>query len=457
MVTEQQSDEDLIRRAAAGEGAALRQLYDRYFPYLYDYAIRIARDRDAAALVVQAGFLGAFQALGHPDAIPSFRLLVFAAARHDLAARIRRKRGGVTEGEESFAFVDQARVSADATGELAELGRLAWQAARELRIDDYELLDLSVRRGLSLEEIAAVLRGRPQTIQTRLQQVQTAFEAAFSSHVLFVYGRHACLDLDFMMAEGHWSAALRKRIVQHMSTCQTCQATRRRFISAAEALSALALVPTPTNWQQIMLNRLLDAVAPGGAAAAAVAEAPAVIPTTAPAPAQAEQPSPATRSGQLPPARTPAQPGRAPAPAPVPVAPAPRPAAAPPYSYDPLAGGPGGAGSFDRLFGDGPPRGALLAVLGGGVLIVAIILGSLCAAGTFSGGGGSQATATPTVTATTTATRTTTPSPTPSPTATAKPQPTSTLVPTETPAPVPTNTPVPSSPTPVPATQTPGT
>jgi RNA polymerase sigma factor (sigma-70 family) len=455
MVTEQQSDEDLIRRAAAGEGVALRQLYDRYFPHLYDYAIRIARDRDAAALVVQAGFLGAFQALGHPDAIPSFRLLVFAAARHDLAARIRRKRGGVTEGEESFAFVDQARVSADATGELPELGRLASHAVRELRIDDYELLDLSVRRGLSLEEIASVLRGRPQTIQARLQQVQTAFEAAFSSHVLFVYGRHACLDLDFMMAEGQWSAALRKRIVQHMSTCQTCQATRRRFISAAEALSALALVPAPTNWQQIMLNRLLDAVAPGGAAAAA--EALAVIPTTAPAPTQAAQPSPATRPGQLPPpAQTPAQPVRAPAPAPIPVAPAPRPAAAPPYSYEPLAGGPGGAGSFDRLFGDGPPRGALLAVLGGGLLIVAIILGSLCATGTFSGGGGSHATTTPTVTATMTATRTTTPSPTPSPTETAKPRPTSTPVPTDTPAPVPTNTRVPSSPTPVPATRTPG-
>jgi RNA polymerase sigma factor (sigma-70 family) len=448
MVSQQPSDDDLIGRAAAGEGAALRQLYDRYFPGLYDYAIRITRDRDAAALVVQAGFLGAFQALGHPEAMASFPLLLFAAARHDLADRIRRRRGDVTEGDESFAVADLARAGADAGGDLAELCRLAWQAARELRIDDYELLDLSVRRGLNLEEIASILRGRPQAIQSRLQQVHTAFEAAFSSHVLFVYGRHACLDLDFMMAEGQWSPALRKRIVQHLSTCQTCQGTRRRYMTAAEALNALALVPPPANWQQIMLNRLLDAVVPGGAVAAGVE---ALAPAPAPSPAQG---APVTRAAQLPGAQQ--QPQAQPQPAPTPVAPAPRPVAAPPYGYEPMSGGLQGAGSFDRLFGDGPPRGALLAVLGGGVLIVAIVLGTLCAAGTFNGNGGPEATGTPTVTATTTSTLTATPSPTATPTETEEPEPTATPAPTDTPLPAATDTPEPSdTPKPEPATDTP--
>jgi RNA polymerase sigma factor (sigma-70 family) len=426
MVTDQRSDEDFARQAAGGDGAALRELYARYFAHVYDYAIRISRDREVAALVVQAAFLGVFQGLLTGEAPPSFRLALFSYARHDVAERLRRRRGPVTEGEESFALADPAVASSDMAADLPELARIAWHTARALRIDDYELLDLSVRRGLGVEETAAVLRARPQAIQSRLSRVQSLFEAAYSSLVLFTYGRHACLDLDFMVAEGQWSAGLQKRVVQHLSTCQTCQATRRRFLSAAEVLGLLAFVPAPASWQQIMLNRLLEALYPGG-----VAPQAAPAPTPAPAPAPAPTPAPA----------------RAPMPSPAPIAPMPRPAGAPSYPY---AGQPmplpsaAGEGVFDRFFGDGPPRGALLAVLGGGVLIVAIVVGSLCAAGAFQSGG-PDATPTPTLTATATMTRT--PTPTLTPTATSTPRPSAT--PTEVPTEAATQTPVVITATPV--------
>ncbi len=450
MATDQRSDEDIARQAAGGDGAALQELYARYFAHVYDYAIRISRDRDVAALVVQAGFLGVFQALLTGEAPPSFRLALFSYARHDLVERLRRRRGAVTEGEESFALADPAVASPDMAADLPELARIGWHTARELRIDDYELLDLSVRRGLGVEEMAAVLRARPQAIQSRLGQVQSLFEASFSSLVLFTYGRHACLDLDFMVAESPWSAGLQKRVVQHLSTCQTCQATRRRFISAVEVLGLLAFVSAPASWQQIMLNRLLEALYPGGGAPP-VASPPAPSPAPAPAPTPALAPAP--------------MPMPAPMPAPAPVAPMPRPAAAPSYPY---AGQPmplpsaADSGVFDRFFGDGPPRGALLAVLGGGVLIIAIIVGSLCAAGAFNSGG-SHATPTPTLTVTATMTRTPTLTPTPTATSTPRPQPTPTEAPTEVPTEAPTQTPVVvtatpvanASPTPPPGTGTP--
>jgi DNA-directed RNA polymerase specialized sigma24 family protein len=434
MVTDQRSDEDIARQAAGGDGAALRELYAGYFAHVYDYAIRISRDRDVAALVVQAGFLRVFQGLLAGQAPPSFRLTLFSYARHDLVERLRRRRGPMTEGEESFALADPAAASSDMAADLPELARIAWHAARELRIDDYELLDLSVRRGLGVEEIATVMRGRPQAIQSRLGEVQSLLEASFSGLVLFTYGRHACLDFDFMVAESQWSAGLQKRVAQHLSTCQTCQATRRRFISAAEVLGLLAFVPAPASWQQIMLNRLLEALYPDGVAPpAASAAAPAPAPTPAPGPAAALTPAPA--------------PARAPMPAPAPVAPMPRPAAAPSYPSYPYAGQPmplpsgAGSGVVDRFFGDGPPRGALLAVLGGGVLIIAIIVGSLCAAGAFNSGG-SHATPTPTLTSTATLTRTPTLTPTPTGTSTPLPQSTATEAPTEVPTAAPTQTPV---------------
>jgi hypothetical protein len=282
-----------------------------------------------------------------------------------------------------------------------------------------------------VEDIALVLRGRAQAIQSRLGQVQNNLEAAFSALVLFTYGRHACLDLDFMAAESAWSAALQKRVVQHLSTCQTCQTTRRRFLSAAEVLGLLAVVPAPANWQQIMLNRLLEALFPGAA--------PALPPPpAAPAPAPvAPQPMPA------------------PVAAPAPIAPAPRPVSAYPYAEMPMPlPSSAGPGVFDRFFGDGPPRGALLAVLGGGVLIIALVVGSLCAAGAFDGGG-AKATSTPTLTSTATRTRTPTPTPTATATTTPRPTATSTEEPTETPTEEPTETPEEDSPTPPPATDTP--
>ena len=446
MVSEQRSDEDLGRQAAGGDPGALRELYDRYFPHVYDYAIRISRDRDVAALVVQAGFLRVFQGLLAGEVPPSFRIALFASARHDLAERMRRRRGAVTEGDEAFAVADPAVASPDMAADLPELARIAWHAARELRIDDYELIDLGVRRGLSVEETALVLRARPQAIQSRLAQVQANFEASFSALVLFTSGRHACLDLDFMVAESTWSAGLQKRLVQHLSTCQTCQTTRRRFLSSAEVLGLLAFVPAPGSWQQIMLNRLLEALFPGGLpfmSPAPVPHEPTAVP--APMPAAAARPVPAPA------------PAPAPVAAPAPIAPAPRPASTYPYAEMPAPLGSGaGAGVLDRFFGDGPPRGALLAVLGGGLLIIALVVGSLCAVGAFDSGG-AKATVTPTLTSTATKTRTPSPTPTLTATSTARP-PTATPTeepPTETPTEEPTETPEEASPTPPPGTDTP--
>ena len=433
MVSEQRSDEDLAGQAAGGDATPLGELYNRYFSHVYDYAIRISRDREVAALVVQAGFLRAFQDIQAGQPPPSFRLALFSYARQDLSERLRRRRGQVTEGEEAFAVAQPAIASPDMAADLPELARIAWHSARELRIDDYELLDLSVRRGLTVEEIALVLRGRPQAIQSRLGQVQNNLEGGFSALVLFTYGRHACLDLDFMAAENAWSAALQKRVVQHLSTCQTCQTTRRRFLSAAEVLGLLAVVPAPGSWQQIMLNRLLEALYPGAAPALPAQAPPAAAPVS-------PQPLPA--------------PAPAPVAAPAPIAPAPRPAN--PYAEMPMPlPSSDGPRVLDRFFGDGPPRAALLAVLGGGVLIIALVVGSLCAAGAFDSGG---AKATPTPTLTSTATRTRTPTATATLTATFTPRPSSTPTeepPTEEPTEVPTETPEEASATPPPSTDTP--
>lgn len=425
MIGGQQSDEELGRLAARGDEQAFSDLYDRYFPEVFDYAIRISRDRDIAALVLQSAFLRLYQTLQSGSLPPSIKVQLFAGAHHDLAERMRGRRPALIEGEEAFVGADQARLARAVGGpELHEQTRLVWQAARELKPEDYELLDLSIRRELSDEEMAGFLRTRPQSVQARLDRARAAFEESFSSLVIMTYGRRACMDLDFLIAEDKWSSSLRRRLLQHAGGCPICPTTRRAYLSAAEALGAIAVAPSPPGWQAIMLSRLLKAREGGEA----------------------------TPAGPL-------LPGNVPAPAPVATEEAAAPVSASPYTARPMTSYSTTPGMFDRFADWGGGRGPLVAVFGGGLLIVLMIFGGIYSAGGFSGGSPSEATDTPAVTTTATRTRTPTATATRTATSTFAPGETDTPEPTERPTREPTDTPAPIPPTntpvPVPATNTP--
>jgi RNA polymerase sigma factor (sigma-70 family) len=416
----QQSDEELAQLAAGGDERAFSDLYNRYFPEVFDYAIRISRDRDIAALVLQSSFLRLYQLLQAGSPPPSVKLHLYAGAHHDLAERMRARKSAIVEGEEAFAGADPARIERQLpAAELHEQTRLVWQAVRELRPDDYELLDLSIRRGLSDEEIASFRRVRSQSVQTRLDSARQTLEDSFSSLLLLTYGRRACLDFDFLVAEDKWSTSLRRRILQHMESCPVCQGTRRAYMSAAEALAAIAAVPAPPGWQAIMLSRLLKAREGGEAAPAGP-----LLPNT---PAPVVVPTPEQIAGATP--------------------------SASPYSARPMASYSSNPSPFERL-PDFSGRGPLIAVFGGALLIVLMIFLGLCSAGAFDGGDDDvSATGTPTTTGTATRTRTPTATTTSTQTPTFEPLPTETEVPTDIPTevPQPTDTPVPQpTDTPVP-------
>lgn len=61
------SEADLIRRACAGDGAAVRELYDRHAPRVFAVVRRIAADDDTAQDYAQEAWIRAIRAL------PSFR------------------------------------------------------------------------------------------------------------------------------------------------------------------------------------------------------------------------------------------------------------------------------------------------------------------------------------------------------------------------------------------------
>lgn len=379
-------DEELARLAGHGDEAAFAELYHRHFPALYDYALRLSRDKEVAALVVQASFLNVYGALASAEPQSPLKLQLFAAAHGDLPQRLRARRGEAKPTDEPFAATDPSRTDPALEAAPGDFAPTVWQAASSMRLEDYELLDLSVRQGFDAQEIATVLRTRPESVETRLGRASETFDAALSAAILMDLGRRACVDLDFEVGTEEWSEALGRRIARHQEKCQTCQATQQDYPRGTKLLAALTPVPAPKGWQQTMLGRLQDAARAGR------------IPAVA-----GEKASPAA------------------------------------VALGPLQPGEGLADRARRFFGG--PRGPMAIALGGGMLLIILVLAGLCGAGAFDGGG---ADATPTPTATVTGTSTVTSTPTTSPTATQTPTGTVEVVPA-TDAPPPSLTPLPTS------------
>ena len=184
------SDEELARLAGDGDQAAFAELFRRHFASVYDYSVRMSRDRDVAALVVQASFLSAYASLASNEDQAPFKLQVLASAHRDLPERLRRRRGAVTESDEPYAAADASRLADPEQGAaLHDLAPIVWHTAAEMRLEEYELLDLSVRQRLNVSEIAAVLRTRPATVESRLARTTAGFESGLAARLLLSRGR----------------------------------------------------------------------------------------------------------------------------------------------------------------------------------------------------------------------------------------------------------------------------
>jgi DNA-directed RNA polymerase specialized sigma24 family protein len=410
----QGDEEALARRIAEGDEVAFAELYHRHFARVYDFVLRLSRDKEIAALSVQVAFLRALGAAQAGEPAP-FKLQLFAAARIDAIERMRARRGPPPEEDESFAVLDATRLAPPAVDQ-GDLGITVWQICRDTKPDEYELLDLGYRQQFDAGELASVFRTRVETAEGKLARIRGGFESTLSSLLLLRRGRRACLDLDMLIGDGGWSASVRRSIQRHLQTCQTCQATRRRLPGALELFAALTLLPAPAGWEDTILARLEEAARAGNVPAG---PAPAAPPPAAMAPAQ----------------RRPVE-----------------------LSQQPSFGVPaqGMSDMLSGVFSGGSSRGPLLLALGGGILFIVILVTALCTSGAFDSNSGLKSTPTRTVTSTRPPTRT--PTVTATSTETAVPEiPTDT--PTDTPPPedTPTDTPPPpaDTPTSAPLTDTP--
>jgi RNA polymerase sigma factor (sigma-70 family) len=246
-----QSDEALASLSAAGDKDAFGELYERHHAGLYDFAVRILRDPDAAADVVQGTFTRAWPAIRDGTRPTNVKAWLYGIARNLSIDELRSRRRvfpyeGLGLGLAELP--DPAAYDPSETIETKELAELVWTSAAGLRAEEYALLDLHVRRGLSADELADSLGLRRGAVYTRLTRLRTALENAVVTSLLLRHGRGRCSELDRLVAQYRAQGAMHesRRVFQaHVEDCTRCQESKRLIASPAQILAGLALVPPP--------------------------------------------------------------------------------------------------------------------------------------------------------------------------------------------------------------------
>ena len=86
------SDGELVARSLRGESAAFGDLYNRYFPAVYDFLHRTMRNGDEAADVAQETFLRAMESLASLANPAAFKSWLFSIAHHQALNRLERQK-----------------------------------------------------------------------------------------------------------------------------------------------------------------------------------------------------------------------------------------------------------------------------------------------------------------------------------------------------------------------------
>lgn len=235
----------MVRRDPGGLDGAYRRYADR----LYAYCQSILHDADAAADVVQETFLLASERAGQLRDPDRLRPWLYAIARHECLRVVRTRRRSASLEEAGDVVAES--VDATASVQAAALRELVGAASASLSEPDREVIELSVRQGMSPAEVGAVLGLSSNHAHARMSRARTQLQRALGALLVAraLRGRRGtglvCAGLDEMLRgwDGRLTPLLRKRLSRHIDDCAVCSASQREQLEPATLLPAYAALP----------------------------------------------------------------------------------------------------------------------------------------------------------------------------------------------------------------------
>lgn len=184
-------DRAVARRILAGDEAAFQELFDRYFPRLYRFAlVRLDGDAEAARDVVQQTFCNAIERLDGYRGEAALYTWFCQICRNAVADHYRRRQRG---SERAVLLEDQPNVRAileslaapaadePETGVWRQQVRRVVEATLDALPGHYgEVLEWKYLDGFSVREIAERLAIGPKAAESLLTRAREAFRAAIT-------------------------------------------------------------------------------------------------------------------------------------------------------------------------------------------------------------------------------------------------------------------------------------
>ena len=159
-------DPDLIRKARRGDVEAYNLLISRWEKRVYNYLLRIVRNREEALDLSQDVFLKAYQNLRKLEDPARFAPWLYRIAHNEAfsAFRKRRPEGDVLASE---PIVEQIPVGGTGAFPI-ELSIAVTTALGRLTDDQREVVVLKIYQGFKFEEMAEILSCPVSTVKSRL-------------------------------------------------------------------------------------------------------------------------------------------------------------------------------------------------------------------------------------------------------------------------------------------------
>ncbi|MEC7175773.1 MAG: sigma-70 family RNA polymerase sigma factor, partial [Actinomycetota bacterium] len=256
-------DAELVSSYLAGDRSALGSIYDRYGQSLFDTATAMTNNRDDASDMVQDVFVLAAERLGQLRDPSRLKPWLFAILRNEVYRRSRRRsRQAITDfsAPEHDAMLPSTPSSSDAVDDAlegAELAEFVRAAASGLDARDQLVLELSVRQGLSGDDLADALGVSAQQSYGLVHRMRERTERSLGAYCVARRGRKECDELDAILRgwSGDFTVLLRKRVSRHIDACNICERSRRRFAPLALVGAAPAFA-APIGLRSSILDRV---------------------------------------------------------------------------------------------------------------------------------------------------------------------------------------------------------
>ncbi len=265
-------DAELVERARSDDPAAFGELYERWFDRVHDLAYRITRDRDTAAEVAQDAFLSAWRQLDGLRRADAFGGWLLRITRNAAFNRVRKEQRSSPRDAEAMAMIESEGSGADApvgfrvedrAGALTDPARVAedhevadlvWESAEALGPNDAEVLDLTLRHGLTPAEVGDVIGVNRNAANQTVHRVRKRLRAAVEARVLWRGGEPVCGDLADALAAAavtRFDADAVRVASEHAQDCAQCARRRELKLEPSALFAATPFVVAPLVKQEV--------------------------------------------------------------------------------------------------------------------------------------------------------------------------------------------------------------